>query len=267
MGAGSPRRRRGRTWRAWRAGCGACGRGRRSSPAPSTAAPVARAPIRKLRLPSRCEPSSDSRSGRASSKLSRSIPSLLSPAGLSSPGWIQGRTKSPGRPSEPYRVFRQLGRRRTKPGCGSSAELVWLPLSGSGLAAGKGRQVAHHIRGSLGGRSIQSGQDARAGAAPADDKEWIWKIPRGGGGACGEPAIAVVGAVAATAVMAFGVTSAQAAVDVHRQLRRRGAERQPVWTFDILEPPDTATMTGTVEDTTGAVNVPNSGFRVPGVQR
>ena len=74
---------------------------------------------------------------------------------------------------------------------------------------------------------------------------------------------AVVGAVAATAVMAFGVTSAQAASQTFTASFDDAALNVSGLTFDILEPPDTATMTGTVEDTTGAVNVPNSGFVFP----
>jgi hypothetical protein len=75
--------------------------------------------------------------------------------------------------------------------------------------------------------------------------------------------VGVIGALAATAVMAFGASSAQAASQVFNATFDDAALNISGLTFDILDPPNTATMTGTVDDGTGAVNVPANQFVFP----
>ena len=79
--------------------------------------------------------------------------------------------------------------------------------------------------------------------------------------------LAVVGALAATAVMAFGVASAQAAPQPFKATFDDAALNVGV-TFDILDPPATATIErprGPAPGTTStnAVNVPANDFVFP----
>ena len=79
--------------------------------------------------------------------------------------------------------------------------------------------------------------------------------------------LAVVGALAATAVMAFGVASAQAAPQPFKATFDDAALNVGV-TFDILDPPATATIgtaqgTSTWDNATNAVNVPANDFVFP----
>ena len=79
--------------------------------------------------------------------------------------------------------------------------------------------------------------------------------------------IAVAGAVAATAVMAFGVSSAQAAPQDVRFTFDDAilSLPDPAGNSDILEnPPDLATMEGTADDTTHALFVDSPDFFFPG---
>jgi hypothetical protein len=78
--------------------------------------------------------------------------------------------------------------------------------------------------------------------------------------------LAVAGALAASAVMAFGVSSAQAAPQAfNAQFDNAYLNIGPA--FDILTPSappvGDATMTGTVDDATGAFNVPQVDFFFP----
>ena len=76
---------------------------------------------------------------------------------------------------------------------------------------------------------------------------------------------AVVGAIAAGAVMAFGASSAQAVpVDFHGTFDDAALSGSGL-TFDILDPPNTATMDGTIDSVTGGFDVPPSpiGFNFP----
>jgi Ca2+-binding RTX toxin-like protein len=75
---------------------------------------------------------------------------------------------------------------------------------------------------------------------------------------------ALLGAIVASAVMAFGVSSAQAATLNFSATFDDAALGLPVLgNSDILDPPNTATMTGTVDDTTGALSVPSGNFVFP----
>lgn len=74
---------------------------------------------------------------------------------------------------------------------------------------------------------------------------------------------AVLGALAAIAAMAFGASSAQATSQTFNATFDDAALNVSGLTFDILDPPNTATMTGTVNDAGGAVNVPANQFVVP----
>jgi hypothetical protein len=74
---------------------------------------------------------------------------------------------------------------------------------------------------------------------------------------------AVIGAVAAGAVMAFGAGSAQAATVGFSATFDDAALNVSGLTFDILEPPDQATMVGTVDDGTGDFDVLASDFDFP----
>jgi hypothetical protein len=74
-----------------------------------------------------------------------------------------------------------------------------------------------------------------------------------------------VGAIAAGAVMALGASSAQAdIVDLHGTFDDAALNGSGL-TFDVLEPPNTATMDGTIDDGTGDFDVPPSptGFNFP----
>jgi hypothetical protein len=76
--------------------------------------------------------------------------------------------------------------------------------------------------------------------------------------------IALAGALAATAVMAIGASSAQAvgfSATFDDAVLNLPA---PAGNSDILDPPDSATMVGTVDTTTNALAVPTSGFNFPG---
>jgi hypothetical protein len=74
--------------------------------------------------------------------------------------------------------------------------------------------------------------------------------------------VALLSAVAASAVMAFGASSANAAVeDFHATFD--DAALNVGLTFDILDPPETATMDGTYDTLTNQVNVPANQFVVP----
>jgi hypothetical protein len=75
---------------------------------------------------------------------------------------------------------------------------------------------------------------------------------------------AVVGAIAAGAVMAFAASPAQATLQPFNATFDDAALSVGGLAFDILEPPDHATLTGTREDGgSGAFNVPDSGFVFP----
>ena len=76
---------------------------------------------------------------------------------------------------------------------------------------------------------------------------------------------AVVGAIAAGAVMAFGGSSAQAnPVNFHGTFDDAALNGYGL-TFDVLEPPNTATMDGTIDNGNGDFDVPPSpiGFNFP----
>jgi len=75
----------------------------------------------------------------------------------------------------------------------------------------------------------------------------------------------VFAAIAAGAVMAFGASSAHAATVGFQATFDDGALSVSGLTFDILDPPQVATMDGTVDDGTGAFDVPASptGFNFP----
>ena len=76
--------------------------------------------------------------------------------------------------------------------------------------------------------------------------------------------VAVAGALAAGAVMAFGASSANAATQTFSATFDDAALNLPVLgTSDILNPPPPATMTGTVDDTNGNFTVPAVGFVFP----
>ena len=76
---------------------------------------------------------------------------------------------------------------------------------------------------------------------------------------------AVVGAIAVGAVMAFGASSAQAGiVDFHGAFDDAALSGSGL-TVDVLDPPNTATMDGTINDSTGDFDVLPSpiGFNFP----
>jgi hypothetical protein len=75
--------------------------------------------------------------------------------------------------------------------------------------------------------------------------------------------VGVVGTLAATAVMAFGASSAHAASQVFNATFDDAALNVSGLTFDVLDPPNVATMTGTVDDSSGVVNVPANQFVFP----
>jgi hypothetical protein len=74
---------------------------------------------------------------------------------------------------------------------------------------------------------------------------------------------ALLGAVAAIAALAYGASSAQAATVGFSATYDDAALNVSGLTFDILEPPNTATMTGTIDNGTGAFTVPAAGFVFP----
>jgi hypothetical protein len=76
---------------------------------------------------------------------------------------------------------------------------------------------------------------------------------------------AVVGAIATAAVMAFGAGSAQAGTVGFHGTFDDAALNGSGLTFDVLDPPNTATMDGTIDNVTGQFGVPPSptGFNFP----
>jgi hypothetical protein len=82
----------------------------------------------------------------------------------------------------------------------------------------------------------------------------------------GRGRLAIAGAFAALGVMAFGASSAQAisqnfTVTLDDAILSLPA---PAGNSDILDPPDVATIDGSVDDTTHALNVLNTDFVFPG---
>lgn len=78
--------------------------------------------------------------------------------------------------------------------------------------------------------------------------------------------LAIAGAFAALGVMAFGASSAQAATQ-NISITYQDAILSlpaPAGNSDILNPPNEATMTGTVDDATNALNIPANQFVFPG---
>jgi len=74
---------------------------------------------------------------------------------------------------------------------------------------------------------------------------------------------AAMGAIAASAALAFGASSAQAATVGFNATFDDAALNVSGVTFDILDPPPPATMTGTIDDGTGGFTVPHSQFVFP----
>jgi hypothetical protein len=75
--------------------------------------------------------------------------------------------------------------------------------------------------------------------------------------------IALMGALAAAGVMAFGVSSAQAVTVPFNATFDDGGLDVGGLTFDILDPPNTATMAGDIDPATGDFTVPTDGFTFP----
>jgi Ca2+-binding RTX toxin-like protein len=76
--------------------------------------------------------------------------------------------------------------------------------------------------------------------------------------------VALAGALAASATMAFGVASANAATQVFSARFDDATLNLPILgNSDVLDPPAAATMNGTVDDITGALNVPALSFVFP----
>jgi hypothetical protein len=75
--------------------------------------------------------------------------------------------------------------------------------------------------------------------------------------------VAALGALAAAALMAFGASSAQATVQPFNATFDDAGLNVGGVVFDILDPPNTATMTGTIDDATGNFNVPANQFVFP----
>jgi hypothetical protein len=87
---------------------------------------------------------------------------------------------------------------------------------------------------------------------------------RGKRGSTRKRPIALAGALVAVIAMTLGAATAQAASQTFNATFDDAALKLPnLSSADILEPPNTATMSGTIEDTTGAFTVVPASFNFP----